>query len=177
MLAIPDGAFTTGDSSIDDDAGDPVVIDDDAGPVVSKDGGLTVAQNVLCGTVDGGANKACRLPGHCCYDSDTASGVCGSSVTKCAAAAGMLLCDGPADCGAGEVCCATVSTAIKLVTAPNHEYSTRCATSCGTGLVQKDTAYAIACTKSTDCGTLQTCRAVANMPKGIGICASRLMVQ
>jgi hypothetical protein len=163
-LEIPDGAFATGDATLDDDGGEPPL--EDAGST-SGDAGGARRYTVYCGA------RSCSGPtANCCYDSDTTTGTCTAATSKCPTTAGTFACDGPEDCDAREVCCATVSTLLQVITAPNHEYSTRCATTCGTGLILRDTAYAIVCKHPADCGTKlgATCKAVVNMPKGMGVC-------
>jgi hypothetical protein len=167
MLEIPDGTFATGDATLDDDGGGEPPLDDAGAP--PGDGGGTTKYTIYCGT------RSCLGPtGHCCYDSDALAGICQGPTFKCPTADGLYTCDGPEDCMPKEVCCATVSTALQIAGSPNHEYSTRCATTCGTGLVLRDTAYAVVCKKPADCGTTLgvTCKAVVNMPKGVGVCTT-----
>jgi hypothetical protein len=159
---IPDGAFATSDATLDDDGGEPPLEDSGA----PGDSG-TKHYTIYCGA------RSCSGPAaNCCYDSDTTTGTCTAASIKCATTAGTYQCDGPEDCDTKEVCCATVSTLLKLITAPNHEYSTHCATTCGTGLILRDTAYAVVCKHPTDCGRGTTCKAVVDMPKGMGVCST-----
>lgn len=169
LVDPPDGAFSTGDATLDDDGGNEPPVED-AGSV-SSDGGVIAKRFLIyCGA------KSCSGPvADCCYDSDTSTGTC--STSRCATTTGTLQCDGPEDCDVGQVCCASVSTAIKTVGSPNHEYFTHCASSCGTGAVQINTAYAVVCKRVSDCGISrvgETCKAVVNMPKGLGICSNDL---
>jgi hypothetical protein len=173
MLEIPDGSFATGDATLDDDAGDPPL--EDAGAPPSDGGVVAKTFGIYCYGPNDRLRKACTGPvTDCCYDSDTSTGTCTSATLKCPTTAGMYRCDGPEDCSVGQVCCAAVSTLPLLKGSPNHEYSTNCTASCGKGFVAKDTAYAVVCKKAADCTSVQTCRAVVNMP-GLGICSALVL--
>jgi hypothetical protein len=165
VVDIPDGAFATGDATLDDDGGNEPPLED-AGSAPSDGGIIAKRYTIFCGA------RSCSGPvSSCCYDSDTGNGSCTLPETRCTQ--GVYQCDGPEDCATREVCCATVSTLPILLGGPNHEYFTRCATTCGSGAILRDTAYAVVCKKAADCGLAVgvSCKAVVNMPHGLGICS------
>jgi len=169
MVEIPDGAIQVGDSSLNDEAGDPPL--EDAGDTLTDAGVVAKKYGILCSIPGAITRRACTGPAtSCCYDSDAPTATCSS---RCAVGTGIFRCDGPEDCDVGEVCCGAVSTTLILKGSPNHEYSTSCTRSCGTGLVQANTAYVVICKKAADCGLGRTCQGPAtNMPDGLGICSS-----
>jgi hypothetical protein len=168
MVEVPDGAILTGDSSLEDDSGDPPL--EDAGSVAG-DGAVVKKYGIYCYGPEAGIRKACTGPvTSCCYDSDNNTGTC--SALKCPTTDGTYRCDGPEDCDVGQVCCGSISTVPLLRGAPHHEYSTYCTASCGTGLVLRDTAYVVVCKRSTDCKLGQSCLPATNMPAGLGVCAT-----
>lgn len=170
MVAIPDGAVTTGDSALDDDSGDPPL--EDAGPPPTDGGVVVKTYGIYCYGPSDRLRKACTGPTtSCCYDSDTGVGTC--SAAKCPTTVGTYTCDGSEDCAVGQVCCGAISTLPVLKGSPNHEYTTHCSASCGKGLVARDTAYVVVCKHATDCLATQTCLGPAtNMPAGLGICTT-----
>jgi len=57
---------------------------------------------VSCYT-EGNPGQTCRLPVHCCFDDYSSQHNGGCSTNTCSF---EITCDGPEDCGAGQVCCA-----------------------------------------------------------------------
>jgi hypothetical protein len=106
----------------------------------SSGSGGSSGQSIAC------ENMNCALPGnHCCFNYNEPE-MCIMPGGDCTYGV-VLACDGPEDCGAGEVCCATLYT--KGV--GNAYESVQCAATC-TG---KD--FRVVCGASGDCPAGQTC--------------------
>jgi hypothetical protein len=103
-------------------------------------GGSPSGESVACG------NMACALPATSCCNNYNEPEECIAPGGDCTYGV-VLACDGPEDCGAGEVCCATLYT---QGAGNSYEY-TSCASTC-TG---KD--FRVVCGASGECPQGKTC--------------------
>lgn len=77
-----------------------------------KDAGVTVVDapptstggNTVTCYSEGSPAATCTLPVHCCFDDYSSQHNGGCTTSACIY--GEITCDGPEDCGAGQVCCA-----------------------------------------------------------------------
>lgn len=111
-----------------------------AGTTASGGTGGGSGQSIACGT------KSCALPGSYCCNHPNQPDECLASATSCTFGVEMK-CDGPEDCGAGEVCCGAI-----FVQGQNISYtSTACAATCSGKNAR------VVCGSSGKCPTGLTC--------------------
>ncbi len=145
------------------DAGSMVVPEDDAGPIVvppsdCKDDPATLGNDCPGVVTCTDAVDACSLATqNCCVKAYDAKKVSCNEGTACDGLASAA-CDGPEDCGGGQVCC--ISVTLKGAGADIDHRCVSDATQCSGGLITNS----VMCHTDDDCESPKACQKIGNLP-------------